>query len=260
MTGEEMLLETQRLSPFTDIFTERAEAYQRAMETNPTARDKEFLNVLHYADIQDGHVVFDIPSYGGYLLPHTPVNAKVIGLDPSGAFAELERKTEQQVVRCEEIEFPYRDCTADRVVSISGAHLMGDRLAFFKEVKRVMKLGGILSVADVHIESKVAHFLQRFVNANSSKGYQGKFVDDNTQRLIEGSGLVVTFAQRISFPWKFSSIDGAIEFVRQLFGIDMASPKDIEAALQDYLGIQKIGKEYYLRWELMFYKATRVRL
>lgn len=256
-----MLIEKQLEHTYTHIFDQRAKQYHEAMEKYPLAREKEFLNVLQYADVQDGHIVFDFPSAGGYLVPFLAYNANVVALDPVEAFSDITTPVEgMKRVYCKNGIIPYRDCTADRVISISSAHLMPDLKEYFNEIKRVTKLAGIFSFADVHEDSNVARFLKEFVHPHSSLGYKGQFVNDKTQQLIESVGLVITFAQRISFPWKFPSIEAMVEFCTLLFGIDNASAKDVEEALQYYLGVQKVGKDYFLRWELMFYRATRVRL
>ena len=50
---------------YEQIFRQRADAYQKAMELYPAARDREFQLAVEFARIQPGEVVCDAPSGGG---------------------------------------------------------------------------------------------------------------------------------------------------------------------------------------------------
>ena len=57
---------------YEQIFRQRADAYQKAMELYPAARDREFQLAVSAADIRPGDVVCDAPSGGGYLRAYLP--------------------------------------------------------------------------------------------------------------------------------------------------------------------------------------------
>ena len=57
---------------YEDIFSQRADAYQKAMELCPTARDREFQLAVEAAEVKSGETVCDSPSGGGYLRAYLP--------------------------------------------------------------------------------------------------------------------------------------------------------------------------------------------
>jgi len=55
-------------------------------------------------------------------------------------------------------DLPFSDNHFDLVINVESSHTYGSEQAFYREVKRVLKPGGVFSIADIRIESRVEEF------------------------------------------------------------------------------------------------------
>lgn len=60
------------IQSYEQIFLKRADAYQKAMELFPNARDHGFQLAVDAAGIKSGETVCDAPAGGGYLRAYLP--------------------------------------------------------------------------------------------------------------------------------------------------------------------------------------------
>jgi len=243
---------------YAEIFNARGRAYHEAMQRWPEARVFEFSQAVTLADLRAGDCVCDYPSGGGYLSSFLNVPVRLVLLESSSVFLECTRAN----VSCEQLlvdqgEIPLPAATVDRVISIAGLHHVADKNRLFLDVHRCLKPGGRLVIADVFDGSAVGRFLNEFVHENSDEGHQGIFLGDDTASDLARCGYEVTFAQRLTYPWQFPSLEAMVEFCRLLFGLRRASSEGIASALQSYLGFEQRDGRFLLNWELFFLAADK---
>src|SRR5262249_13584191 len=132
-------------------------------------------------------------------------------------------------------EIPLPSDGADRFISLAGLHHLTDKPAFFREVRRCLKPGGIFALSDAYEGSGTGGFLNEFVHAHSEEGHEGIFLNAQTVDEVTQSGYRIISARSIAYPWKFASIADMVECCRLMFGITRATPEAIEGAVRHYL-------------------------
>jgi SAM-dependent methyltransferase len=223
------------------------------------AREEEFFHAIDLADLKDGEVVCDVPSGGCYLGRFIQKNVRLVSVETSIEFVRLGHDARMhQRVLCQDIGcLPLRSQSIDKMISLAGLHHLKDKYPFYEEAYRVLRRGGVLSVADVRKDSGPAKFLNIFVHEYNSMGHQGIFIDDGTQQELEQAGFRVEFAKPIPFFWKFGSIESMANFYKLLFGLNKASPEQVLNGLRTYLGYQGQNGTNCVHWELNYFKAVK---
>ncbi|NES78477.1 MULTISPECIES: class I SAM-dependent methyltransferase [unclassified Okeania] len=244
---------------YKDIFNQRGLSYHQAMMTYPLARAEEFNQVLKLAKIKDDNVICDVPSGGCYLSNFIPRCAKLISIETSEKFIECSQKKDHNIALvCENIShIPLLSESIDRVISLAALHHVDDKFGFYQEAYRLLAQGGICCLADVRKGSKVADFLNIFVDRYNSMGHQGAFWDKNTANQLETVGFQVLVHQAISFDWQFDSLEDMVNFCKLLFGIDKTDNSKILEGIEQYLSYRIEENHYYLCWELEFFQALK---
>jgi SAM-dependent methyltransferase len=246
---------------YKDIFNQRSNLYHQAMVTYPLARKEEFKQILQLADLEDGHVICDIPSGGCYISDFIDQRVKIISIETSAEFIRCSQSQAQEnnaVIVCDSFaELPLISESVDRAISLAGLHHQDRKSDFYQESYRLLKKGGILGIADVRKGSGVDGFLNVFVDRYNSMGHKGKFLDEQTKNELEAVGFKVAYHSPISFYWKFDSLQNMIEYCRLLFGIDKANDPQILEGIKQFLGYQILANQYCLNWELYFFKAIK---
>ena len=236
---------------YADIFEQRAGAYHSAMRQWPRARDAEFRSVLEpLADEPDG-LVCDMPSGGGYLAAHLRPGLRYIGVDPAEGFvAACAEDSPLNTVHSPITDVPLPDNSVDYVVSLAGLHHEPSLASVFAEMRRLVRPGGRVVIADAGVDTPPARFLNGFVASNNPQGHDGHFLDAKTAALLEQAGLNVADDQHVDMPWLFDSITEAGAFCGQLFGVSGASPEAVAGALTDEIGFNEAPDYVQLRWSL----------
>ena len=244
---------------YPEIFNQRGNLYHQGMQKYPLARQQEFHHILRLAEIQAGDVICDSPAGGCYLSNFIEPEVKIISIETSSEFIRHAQKQDNNVTLvCETLsELPLLAESLDRMISLAGLHHVDNKLGFYRESYRLLKAGGILAIADVQKGTGVAEFLNIFVDQYNSMGHQGDFFDKSTKDELENIGFKVTFNASISYHWQFDSLDNMIEYCQLLFGIDRADRTTILEGIKQYLGYHLRDNQYYLNWELCFFKAIK---
>lgn len=243
---------------YDEIFEKRGDLYHKAMTLYPQVRREEFDNLIKLARIGHGDIICDVPSGGGYLRNFVNARAKIISVETSHAFAKLcKTNTASDVILTNLGRIPIKSNSVDRVLSLAGLHHIEDKLSFYSESHRILKSNGELLIADAWQGAMVSEFLDVFVNDHSLMGHKGAYLNENTQAEIENCGFDVAYSSNIKYHWRFSSLDDMLTYFELLFGIDKATQDQILDGITRYLGYIIINKEYYLNWELAFYKAIK---
>ncbi len=233
---------------YAEIFAERATAYHAAMAECPRARDVEFGAVLEPLQGRTG-VLCDMPSGGGYLADYVPSGWRYIGVDPADDFIEACPKGLKRL-KSTIAEVALDDGSVDGIVSLAGLHHEPDIARVFKEMRRLLKLGGRAVLADVAVETSPAVFLNGFVDRNNPMGHEGHFLDSQLGGLLEEAGFAITDDRLIEAPWQFDDLEQAGAFCRQLFWMPSLSPEAVAEAMDREIGFDLTSGGPRLRWML----------
>ena len=242
---------------YADIFNQRGADYHNAMKLIPGARDLEFLNLLDRVSLKDEMVIVDIPSGGNYLANYINQKVQIKPLETSEVFANLGNSKV-----CNWAEIPLEDNSADIIFCCAAFHhvIEEDRKKFMKEASRILKNDGKLVIADVKLGSSSDHFLNDFVDSKNSLGHQGVFMDHNFAATYQLPSLISTESKYVQFPWVFSeNKETAIEYLKLMFGLDLASSDEIENEIVNSLNFSlNTDKKFQIDWALNYEVFTRI--
>jgi ubiquinone/menaquinone biosynthesis C-methylase UbiE len=207
------------------------------MSLCPSARQKEFSLAIEAAQLENGDMLCDAPSGGGYLSQYLPqdLNLQVVAVDPSEGFSS----NGAQVVLAPLDDLPLKDGSCDAVLSVAGLHHVEDRLAVFSELRRVVRTGGRLCILEVARGSISDPFLNEFVDSHCSTGHVGRFVDQGFRVDLNSAGFMIRRDQLLEYSWCFESEEIMSKFVRLLFGLDKASLEEVRQGISHYLGYKR---------------------
>lgn len=234
---------------YAEIFAQRGAAYHRAMAECPRARDAEFHAVLEPLRGRENGLLCDIPSGGGYLAEHLQRGMRYIGVDPSDDFIDacppgLER------IKADVTNVPLADGSVDTIVSLAALHHEPDLAAVFREMRRLIRDGGRVVIADAAVDTPIAAFLNGFVDEHNPMGHDGHFLDARTAGLLEDAGFIIAEDRLVPMPWQFDGLAEAGAFCRQLFWMPDLSADEVAAAMDREIGFDLVEGRPHLRWEL----------
>lgn len=234
---------------YTEIFTERAREYHLAMTSSPHARDAEFRAVVDPIEDAPAGLVCDMPSGGCYLPPHLPAGMRYVGVEPVREF--LNPAAEAHDIRVAPIDkVPLPDGSVDYVLSLAGLHHEESLVPVATEMRRLLRTGGRAVIADGAVDTGPARFLNGFVAANNPLGHDGRFLNDETGRVLDAAGLTVLQDEFVSVPWVFDSYDEVAVYCGSLFGIGSAGKERIVEGLDREIGFTEADGRIYLGWTL----------
>lgn len=245
---------------YRDIFSKRAQAHDEAFRLYPEACRTEVGNCLTLAAPRPGEVLLDLPAAGGFLFRYLSVpDVHVIAVDPCPALHALCAHTVPDSRLAPLDDLPLADGAVDVAVCLAGLHHEPDPAAVFAEIRRVLKPGvGRLVVAEVESGSDVARFLNGFVHRYNSGGHEGRFVDPGFIGQLGASGLRLEHDEIARYHWPFASRLALGDCLQRMFGIDLASPAEIAAAVATELGIDELPDgRVGMRWSLRMLRAWR---
>jgi SAM-dependent methyltransferase len=237
---------------YEEIFHARGGAYHEAMQRWPDARREEFALPLEWGAPRPGEVVLDVPAGGGYLRRYLPAACRYLGHEPCASFADADSIGDRDL-----LPLPWGGASADLAFSIAGVHHLEDKQPLYRELHRVLKPGGRLVLADAHVASGVARFLDDFVGRYNSTGHSGIYLDDRTAAEVAASGFSILRSERVHYAWWFPDRRTMGAFARLLFDVRRASVDDVVEAIERKLGTVERGGEVGMRWELLFLLASR---
>ena len=239
---------------YSDIFSQRADSYHRAMMACPHARENEFMSVLKQYSPREGEIVCDIPAGGGYFwnyLKHTGCHYTAI--ETSKYFYEhcpTANSQQRKLCKMHQIEMP--DNQVDALYSIAGLHHLENRQRVYQEFFRLLRNNGIAVIADVPAGSIVGRFLNEFVDQQNSMGHEGIFIDQSDIKAMTDCGFKIRSNKVIDFDWTFPSVNEMTDYCRLLFGLDKASDQDIHDGIREFVGYTVNGDLVFMHWHLQF--------
>ena len=220
---------------YAEIFDERAGDYDRAMRLSPTARKAEFLAVLEPLRDTSSGLVCDMPSGGGWLADYLWPGLDYLAINPAPDFF-VEWPERLRKLLAEVTSVPLADGSADYIVSLAGLHHEPSLPNVFREMRRLLRPGGRVVMADVAAGTAPARFLNGFVAENCPLGHDGRFLDDKTAPALEGAGFSIADDRLMELPWVFGNFDVAGEFCRHLFGMTALGVRETADAMEREIG------------------------
>lgn len=244
---------------YQDIFNQRGLSYHQAMLKYPQSRKDEFQNIIRLSDLQDGNLLLDIPSGGCYINNFIDNNLKIFSGETSQEFISHHQiSSNNHILICQDFShIPLISNSIDRVLSLAGLHHIDNKIIFYQEIYRILTKNGIFCIGDVWKDSKVADFLNIFVDNYNSMGHKGDFLTKKVKSNLESLNFNVVENSIINYYWYFDSIDNMIDCCKLLFGLDQANDEQIEKGIDKYLGYSIINNKCYMNWELYFLKAIK---
>lgn len=241
---------------YARIFEARGGSYNDAHRMVPGARDTERALLLDRLDLRPGLRVLDLPAGGGFVadgLRARGHDGPVISLEPAGAFAAGIDPAHRRV-RGALVRLPFAAASFDRVASLAGTHHLEDRLAFFRECRRVLPPGGRFAVADAAAASDVARFLNGPVDRFTTTGHDGRFfAAGEASELLERAGFAAVREEHVGYAWTFPDRRALVSFCRVLFAMMRATEDEVGVALQAHFTITEDGDgRALLPWSLIY--------
>ena len=240
---------------YHDIFDLRGRLYHQAMREYPDVRANEFQSVIREAGIAPGMTVVDIPSGGAYLSRYLD-DVELIGLETSQTFAQLASEKTRNVLLFDNNRFPMKDASVDRVLSIAGLHHVEDKCALFAEMRRILKPGGRIVVADVADDSVVRKFLDDSVGRYCETGHSGWYFGADTRTELRAAGLNIIDEKKLDYLWYAPDMQQLASFCRLLFGMVNADTSTVIDGIRNYLGTEETDEHAGLNWQLLCFTCT----
>ena len=234
---------------YAEIFEQRAKEYHAAMRNSPRARDAEFLAAVEpFREVPAG-LLCDMPSGGGYLADYLWPGMEYLAVDPATDFFIEWPRTLPRVLS-EITAVPRADQSVDYVVSLAGLHHEPSLPRVFEEMRRLVRPGGRVVIADVAVDTPPARFLNGFVDENCPLGHEGKFLDEHSAPALEAAGFTILEDQLVEVPWAFDDLNEAGEFCRFLFGMVALPAEAVSDALERDIGFDTANGGPRLKWAL----------
>jgi len=244
---------------YTRTFEARGDAYNAAHGLAPGARVSERALLLERLDLAPGLAILDVPAGGGYVadgLRAAEPSLRVVSVEPAARFAAgIDRRFAR--VRGSLDRLPVGDARFDRVASLAGTHHLEDRLAFFRECRRVLRPGGRFVVADAAEDTPVASFLNGPVDRYSETGHAGRFfAAGEAARLLADAGFAAVEEELVQFAWRFPDLDTLVAFAHSLFGLTRADRATVERVLRQHFALEVDATGARLPWSLLYARGV----
>lgn len=244
---------------YDKTFETRGAKYKYAVETYPRVLEAELQTAVAMCAIEPGETLLNIPAACVPLREFLPPSVIYVERESNPAFAALTGTP------CA----PLHDTglaanTVDAIVCLASLHHATDeeRSTFYAECRRILRGGsGRLVIGDVRHGSAQDAWLNDFVNSHNSSGHNGRFWNVDPAgadiQLLEAAGFQVIVSIQC-YDWTFPSVSGMLDFVRNLFGLDLATDDTaLLTSIQSYLGFQvNADGSVRIPWELVYFIAT----
>jgi SAM-dependent methyltransferase len=227
---------------YAEIFTHRGDAYHRAMQRFPDARNAEFEALFRHRPLRAGDTVLDVPSGGGYLARTLPSGVTATELELTDGFAPG--------VRVVETYGAWDIGRFDHAVCLAGLHHIEDQDRFVSQLVQHTRSGGVVHIADVDRTQKIAGYLDAFVGSYNSTGHEGKYLTEESFTAIPGTRLIDSEFR--DCPWQFGSEEDLLVFCADLFGLANYPKRELRERLEDCAGVSRNADGWALGWTLRY--------
>ncbi len=232
------------------IFDQRGSAYAQAMARWPAARDAEFAALFEPAPVLPGQSVLDVPAGGGYLRARIP-QARVTQLEFSEGFGHAAVGSSAVPVVAPAGPWPVELCGPfDHAVCLAALHHIQEGDEFVRGLLGKLKPEGVLHIADVPANSRVADFLDGFVGRYNLTGHSGLYRAADAAGWSK-LGRVLRCCEQV-VPWRFASDEDMLAFTAGLFGVRDCPAPLLMRALEEQVGVVRDVVGVQLQWRLWY--------
>lgn len=229
--------------------------YHKAHEYCPLARMEEF-KVLRKLAINHHSCILEFPG-DGYHLDMLFPNSKLYKAD---LMLSGDYKYDQKLIitnyALKNISFG----KFDAIIGMTPIHHATDIQVkiFFDSCYKRLKAGGSLIFGEVYKESKVAFFLDNFVDNYSINGHKGNYPDLNIEQIIAKAGFKDISLCFYNCPWRFKDYEALVRYLKLVFGLNnnIDNLFVLEQANR-LLGISHHEDFLELEWKLLFVRAIK---
>jgi ubiquinone/menaquinone biosynthesis C-methylase UbiE len=238
------------------VWEKRGNSYNVACNKFPYAREDERNLFIRDLDVKSGHIFVDVAAGGGYLsngvIEKFGTNVQVIAIEPSEVYAMALNPVIQHLPS-KITKFDLSNQSVDRIANLASLHHTPENHLFFEECYRVLKINGIMGIADVRKDSQVDIWLNSFVDKYNSQRHIGLFFkkgDLYTQ--IQTVGFYKVCERCVQYTWNFNSIEDMVWYCKTLFGLDLANSEQVHEGIREILGytVSPSGM-VRMNWELI---------
>jgi hypothetical protein len=117
-------------------------------------------------------------------------------------------------------------------------------------MRRLLRPGGRVVLADVAVGTSPSRFLNGFVADHCPLGHDGRFLDEHCGPMLEAANFALADDRMVEVPWTFESLDEAGDFCRNLFGMTALSVEETAEAMEREIGFDLAEDRPRLRWAL----------
>ncbi|XP_025423502.1 uncharacterized protein LOC112692895 isoform X4 [Sipha flava] len=142
------------------------EMYHPAHKTKPWPKVTQFLH-----DLEPGSLVCDIGCGTGKYLSTNPHVFK-LGVDRCLRLTEIARSQDSEVLVCDNLTLPFKDCSLDAILSVAVIHHFSTterRVSALQELARVLRIGGRMIITVWAMERRHRKFESQDVLMPSQK-------------------------------------------------------------------------------------------
>ncbi len=232
-----------------------------AMRDFPQARNCERDTLLDYVDLSRACVVLDVQAAGGYLADEVRrrlgSGATIVCLEPNDALRG--RLDPAYTALADPLEHfrSLGDGTVDIALGLVGLHHSRSHAATIGECHRVLRPGGELAVCDVAQGSRLAAWLNGFVDRNCPSGHAGNFpAPGSLARLCREAGFEHVLEEPREVPWRFARRADIAVFFKGLFGLS-ASVDAVDRAIDDFFTVRESAGGCSVDWQLLYAHARK---
>lgn len=239
---------------YNKTFDTRISKYNYAINTYPEVLEMEFKTAVDICKIKETDILLNILA-GGIPLQNYFITKPFLYKE-----YELNSKFNNNICLLDSLSrIPENDNTIDTIITLTSLHhIINPELSnYYKECHRILKnQNGKFIIGDVLENSKEAKWLNEFVDKYNSNGHKGHFFSQDHKSIIQSHGFT-TEVEIKTYPWKFENEDTLIDFIKNLFGLDLATTDEIYDGINNYLNPKKINNIIYIDWTLIYFISTK---
>jgi hypothetical protein len=243
-----------KITPYEIRFKDTLEDYSDTGFDFPEVREAEFRAFRQIADI-DFSSILEFPADGQYLnsvYPFSTITRAELLPAKYSKYLTPPKITTFSLSGLERNHF-------NGILCITPIHHAESKsvLDFLIGAYECLKCDGTFVIGEVFSNSKVAYFLDDFIDKHSKNGHKGNYPDNSLLRSMRDIGLKNVGAEVINCPWGFNSEIQLLDFVTKIFGLKKMSPEFLINHLDSLLGLSQCDGKIYLDWELMYFKGNK---
>jgi SAM-dependent methyltransferase len=236
---------------YREAFNNREKRYEYAINKYQNVLRNEFEVAVKVLDLKESDNLVNIPAGGVPIHRYIDKNLNINYLP----YEVIRDDKRDDMKYCDFTNIPLHSRTIDKLITLASFHhVQEEREEALKEFKRILKDDGVLVIGDVIEGSKQAYWLNVFVNKYNSNGHNGLFLKESDVFLIKNIGFNVETSIH-TYNWIFENDECAIDFIINLFGLDLLDDKELLlTAMKDILDY----KDNKFEWQLMYFKCRNV--